>query len=142
VRESERSAVEALPVLGEPSASPEPGEGAFDDPASGQHEEAFGPVRALDDLDVHGVDDALQAGLKLRPLIASIGMELGEEGEHAEQRRHDEHAAVAVLDVGGVDERVHQEALGVDEDVTLLALDLLACIEPCGSGRGPLFPRS
>jgi hypothetical protein len=32
------------------------------------------------------------------------------------------------LDIGGMHDGVHQEAVGVDENVSLLALDLLASI--------------
>jgi hypothetical protein len=46
----------------------------------------------------------------------------------AEQARDQQRAAVAVLDVGGVHDGVHQQALGIDEDVPLLAFDLLAGI--------------
>jgi hypothetical protein len=34
---------------------------------------------------------------------------------------------------------VHQQALRIDEDVPLLALDLLACIEPVRVDRRPPF---
>lgn len=37
-------------VLGEASATVEPAEGALDDPALGQHDEAFGGLRSVDDL--------------------------------------------------------------------------------------------
>src|SRR3546814_13513610 len=40
-----------LEVLGEAPASAEPGEGAFDDPSSGQPLEAFDALWALDDFD-------------------------------------------------------------------------------------------
>src|SRR3546814_3177500 len=40
-----------LEVLGEATASAEPGEGAFDDPSSGQQLEAFDALWALDDFD-------------------------------------------------------------------------------------------
>lgn len=46
----------------------------------------------------------------------------------AEQGTHEEHAAIAILDVRGMHDGVHQEALRVDENVPLLAFDLLACI--------------
>ncbi len=39
-----------LEILGEASFAAEPGKRPFDDPSSGQQHEAFGRVRALDDL--------------------------------------------------------------------------------------------
>ena len=59
---------------------------------------------------------------------AAVGVELDQERIGAEQRRHEERAAVAVLNVGGGDDGVHQEALRIDQNVSLLALDFLACI--------------
>jgi hypothetical protein len=38
-----------------------------------------------------------------------------------------------------MDEGVHQEALRVDDDVPLLAFDLLAGVIPCRVDRGPPF---
>ena len=46
--------------------------------------------------------------------------------KYSEQRRHQQHPAVAVLNVGGVDDNLHQQAMRIDPDVALLALDLLA----------------
>ena len=44
--EGQRLAVEAFPILGKSAAAAKPGEGAFDDPALGQNDEAFrhGPI--------------------------------------------------------------------------------------------------
>src|SRR6516225_12340117 len=61
-------------------------------------------------------------------LIAAVGVELHKEGIETEQRRHQKHAAITILDVGGMHDGVHQEALRVDENVPLLALDFLARI--------------
>jgi hypothetical protein len=47
-----------------------------------------------------------------------------------------------ILNVGGVHERVHQETLPIDEDMPLLALDLLAGVVARRVDRRPLFPRS
>jgi hypothetical protein len=44
--------VETFPVFGQSSAAAEPSEGAFDDPALGQCDEACGLIRSLDDLDI------------------------------------------------------------------------------------------
>src|SRR5208283_5649840 len=65
--------------------------------------------------------------------------ELDQERKGAEQARHHERAAIAVLDVGGVHDGVHQQALRIDADMPLRALDLLACIEPVRIDRRPAF---
>ena len=62
----------------------------------------------------------------MRPLIAAIGVELEKKGIEPEQARHNENAAVAVLNIGRVDDGMHQQSLRIDEDVALLAFDLLA----------------
>jgi hypothetical protein len=63
---------------------------------------------------------------------------LSRNGLEPEQRSHQEHAAIAVLDVGGVHDRMHQKALCIDKYVALLAFDLLAGIE-AGRVRDPPF---
>ena len=47
---------------------------------------------------------------ELRALIAAVGEELLQEGEQSEQRRHDQNAAVAILDVGWMNNSVEQQA--------------------------------
>jgi hypothetical protein len=64
---------------------------------------------------------------------------LQQEGLEAEQRTHQQHATIAVLHVGGVDDGLHQQALGVDQDVPLLAFDLLARVVARGVDAGPPF---
>ena len=121
----ESVSVQAFPVLGQSSASPEPGEGSLHDPAFGQDDKGPGLIGSLDDLDVQALEDGPQRILESGALISAIGVEIEKEGIKAEQRCHHQHAAVAILDIGGMDEGVHQEALRVDENVPLLALDLL-----------------
>ena len=70
--------------------------------------------------------------LKLRPPVARVGVELQQERIHAEQRRHQEHATIAVLDVGGMHDGVHQQALRIDEDMPLLPLIFLPLSKPGG----------
>ncbi len=60
----------------------------------------------------------------------------------AEQRRHQEHAAVAVLEIGGMDDGVKQQALRVYQDMALLTFDLLAAVIARRVDAGPLFLRS
>ena len=111
--------IEALPILAEPSASSEPGEGSLDDPSFGQDDEALGLIGAFDDLDVHALESGPQRILELRPLISAIGVQLQKEGMEAEQCRHQEHAPVAVLNIGAMHDGVHQEALCVDKNMPL-----------------------
>src|SRR5918994_160338 len=124
-QECEGGAVQTLPILGQAATAVEPGDGPLDDPALRQHDELVA-VGALDDLEVDPAADGAQPGLELRASVAAVGVEFQQERVQPEQRPHQQHAAVAVLDVGGVDDRLHQQALGVDQDVALLALDLLA----------------
>ena len=46
----------------------------------------------------------------------------------AEHGRHRERAAVAILNVSGMNDGMNQQALRIDENMPLLALDLLARI--------------
>src|SRR6516225_3888658 len=138
-QEGERLAVEAFPILGESAAAAKPGEGAFDDPALGQNDEAFCAAQSLDDLEVDARQNAFHRALEFRPLIAAVGVELKQEWEGAEQGRHQQRPAVAILDIGGMHDRMHQQALRINEDVSLLALDLLARIVARRIGAGPPF---
>jgi len=138
VQEGEGFSVEAFPVLGQPAAAIEPGDGAFDDPALGQHNEALGLIRAFDDFDVELGDGLLGAALEHAAAVAAIGIEFEQEGIEAKQRRHHQHAAIPVLNAGMMHEGMHQEALGIDENVPLLAFDLFARIVT-RRVRGPPF---
>ena len=105
----------------------EPSKGAFAViQRFGRYDEGLGLIRPLDDLDLHARQSSSDGGLKLRPSIAAVGKEPGQERKDAEQGRHQRRAAVAVLDVGGVDCRMHQQARRIDEDMALFADDLLA----------------
>src|SRR4051812_34069265 len=126
-QECEAGAVQALPVFGEAAAAVEPRDGPLDDPALREHDELVA-VGAPDDLPGHLAADGAQPRPGLRTPVAPVGVELEQERVQAEQRPHQQQAAIAVLDVGGVDDRLHQQALGVDQDVALPALDLLARI--------------
>src|SRR5271165_5274695 len=137
--EGERLAVEAFPILGQSAAAAEPGESGFDDPALGQDDEGLGRIRPLNDLDHHARQSSPDVALKLPPSIAAVGKELGQERKGAEQGRHQRCAAVTVLDVGGVDDRMHQQALRIDEDVALFAHDLLAGVVTRRIDAGPPF---
>ena len=138
-KEHESCYVEVLPVLGQPPAAVEPSDRSLDDPALGQRDEAFRLVGSFDDLDHDPRQDFGQRIGEDRPLIGAVGEQFFEIGEPAKQRRQQQNAAVAVLNLGGMNDGLHQQPLGVDENMTLLALDLLSCIEPVRIDRGPPF---
>lgn len=96
-------------------------------------------VRALDDLDLDPATGALQTILEQGALIAAVGVELDQKRVTAEQPAHQQKSAVAVLDVGGMDDRLHQQTEGIDKDMPLLAFDLLACIKAGRINRAPPF---
>src|SRR5271166_6840601 len=63
------------------------------DPALGQDDEGLGLIRPLDDLDLHARQSSSDGGLKLRPSIAAVSKEPGQERKGAEQGRHQRGAA-------------------------------------------------
>ena len=77
--------------------------------------------------------------MKDRPLIGAVGEQFSEKGEQAEQGRQQRKRAVAVLDVGGGDDAVEQQALGIDQDMPLLALDQFARVEAVRIDARPPF---
>src|ERR1700752_159789 len=118
--------IETFPVLGQPSASPEPSEGPLDEPAFWEHDEALGLIAALDDLDVHALENSPQCILEACALVSTIGVEFQEKRIEAEQRGHQERAAVAILDIGGMPEGVPQRAFGVRREVPSFFLGLFS----------------
>ena len=138
MQERESVSVQALPILCQAATSVEPADGSLHDPALGQHYEPS-RVGPLDDLHIDLAADALQSLLELRPLITTVGVELEQKWEQAEHRAHQKDTAVAVLDVGGVDNGKQQQALGIYQDMALLALDFLARIKAGRIDRGPPF---
>ena len=82
--EAERVAAEVFPVLGQPAAAVEPSDGAFNNPALGQHDEALAAIGSLDDLGLELGHDASQCAMKDRPLIGAVGEQFCQEGEQAE----------------------------------------------------------
>ena len=59
--------------------------------------------------------------------------------ESAKQGRHQQGAAVAILNVGAVHDGVYQEALRVDKNMPLLAFDFLARIKAMRVDATPPF---
>ena len=76
---------------------------------------------------------------KNRTLIGAVGKQLLEEWKLAKQRGEQQQAAIAVLNVGGMDDGVQQQTQRIDENMPLLALDQLARIEPVRIDADPPF---
>lgn len=83
--------------------------------------------------------DAGQGGVEDRPVIGAVGIQLSQEGEQTEQGRQEREAAVTILNVGGGDDAVQGQALGIDQEMAFLALDQLARIEAVRIDARPPF---
>ena len=138
-QESERLAIEVLPIFGKPPAAVKPRDGALDDPALGQDRKSFDLIGTLDDFGFEAGHDFRESLLELRPLIAGVGEQLLQERIHPEQRRKQQDAAVAILDIGGMNDGVEQQTKRVYKDMALLALDLFARIIAMRIDAGPPF---
>jgi hypothetical protein len=103
-------AIEILPIFGEPATAIEPSDRPLDDPAFWYELEADGIVGSLDDFDMEMRKNFCQGICEFRSLIPTVGKEFLQEGKLPEQRCHDQNAAVAVLDVGWMNDGVKQEA--------------------------------
>ena len=130
---------EVLEVLGQPTTGIEPSKHPLHNPAPWYHLEPLRLIRSLHNLDLQGREGLGRRALKLRSVVSAIGEQAAQEREQAEHRGELQSAAVAVLDVGGMDDDVEQETYRVDQDMPLLALDLLARIVARRVDRGPPF---
>ena len=80
-----------------------------------------------------------RGAVKDRPLIGAVGEQFPEKGKQTEQGRQQRETAVAILNVGGGDDAVQQQALRIDQNMPLLALDQLAGIEAVAVDASPPF---
>ena len=99
-------------------------------------------IGALDDFSFEIGEDFRQGLLEFRSLIAAVGKQLFQERIRSEQCRKKQNAAVAVLDIGRMNNRVQQQTQRIYENMALLALDLFARIIAMRIDAGPLFLRS
>src|ERR1035437_6969393 len=121
-QEDQAAEVEIFPVLGKPAATIEPRNGALDDPSTRQNDEAFGPIGTLDDFGFELRSDLGQRRMEDRPRIGDIGKEPFQKRKQAEKRGQQQDAAVAILNIGRMNNRVQQQTLCIYQDMPLLAL--------------------
>lgn len=95
----------------------DPGEGALDDPASGQDLEPGQVIGALDDL--HGQAEQLGCPANEPACVATVGPDVGNGVASGVQGGEQAVGAVAVLDPGRGDHDREQQSAGVDGDVAL-----------------------
>jgi len=100
--EGERDPCQVFEIFGEPAAAAEPGEGSLHNPTLWQNPETLGLIGSPDDLHFKPWPESGKCLLELRPLITAIGEQLFEKGEQSEQRREQQDAAVAVLNIRGM----------------------------------------
>jgi len=127
----------ALVVAHQSPVPADPREGPLDDPSLGQDLEAV-QVGALDDLQTPRAGARDRRGHP-RPLVAAVRVDARDEREASPGPAQEFEGAVAVLDVGGVDDDVQQETERVDENVPLAPERLLARIVARRIDRGPPF---
>src|SRR5207247_9864253 len=77
--------------------------------------------------------------LQLAPLIAGVSEQRLQERIHPEQGCKQQDAAVAILDVSGMNDGVEQQTQRIYQNVALLALDLFARIIAMRIDAGPPF---
>jgi hypothetical protein len=115
----------------------DPRQGAFHDPALWQDNEAAN-IAALHNLERPGAR-AGDEGPHLGSGITTIGDDALNERKTPPRLPQQLFGAVAVLDIRGMDIDVQQQALRIDQDVTLASKDLLPRIVTGRVKRAPPF---
>jgi len=126
-----------LEVASEASVAADPGQGPLDDPALGQDDEAA-EVAALHDLELPSAGRRRSIRCLFSP-IGAVGEDALNEREQPTRLAQQGDRAIAVLDVGGMDEDAQQEAERVDQDMALAARRFLPRVVARRVERGPPF---
>lgn len=114
---------ESLVVLRQSPVSSEPREGAFDDPSLGKHDE-FPHFGSLHDLDRAAIPS--RSPTHEPACIATIGEDDLQPPKTRAQLFDEKLAAIAVLNIGGMNDQRQDQAERVHDDVALAAMRLLA----------------
>ena len=139
MKECERVVVAVLPIFGEAATSIEPADGTLNNPALRFDDKALRVVATPDDFGDEVRHYFGGAVGEDRPGIGAVREQLPQKGELSEQGGQQQHAAIAVLHIGGSDQGVQQQSDLVDQDVAFLALDQLAGVEAMPIDRRPPF---
>jgi hypothetical protein len=119
----------ALEIAGQTAIAADPSQSSLDQPSLWQDSKSLGFVGSFDDLDFP-VAGFCSSCPNARPLIACVGVDTFDEGKQSPGTLVENQGnTVAILDAGGMNSDVQQEAKRIDEDVPLAALDLFARVE-------------
>jgi len=83
--------------------------------------------------------DSCECLLEMRSFVASVGEELLQERIHSEQGGKQHNAAVAILNIGAMNDGMEQQTQRIYENMALLAFDFLARIIAMRIDAGPPF---
>ena len=114
----------AFEVASQATVTTDPRERSFDDPPFRQDLKSSS-VRSLDDLQAPGTS-APHRHRHLASRVSAIGKDALDEREQSSRPAQQVEGAIAVLNIGGMNDNAQQEAQRVDQDVPLATLDLLA----------------
>ena len=114
----------ALEVASQAAIATDPGEGPFDNPPFGQDLEAR-DVGSLHDLQLP-CSCSPDNERHLLSSIATVSKDAFDKREQSSCPVQQPEGAVTILNIGGMNDNIQQEAQRVDQDVPLATLDLLA----------------
>lgn len=129
----------ALVVATQTPVAADPCQGTSDDPAFRQHDEAA-QIRALDDID-RPRPRPCHDGPHFGAFVAAVADDALDEGKPLSGLPQQRFRAVAILNIGGANIDVQQQAGRVDKDVALAAEDFLPRVEALAIERAPPLPR-
>jgi hypothetical protein len=113
-----------IEILGKPSVAPDPGEGALNDPAARQHDEALHVVVPLDPSRSHGT--FATAASNLPGVVTAVSPDQFEPREVPTVLVEHQAGPVAILGRGGMDDDPHRQPFTIDQGVNLTTLDFRA----------------
>lgn len=118
-----------LIVFTESAKAAEPGEGAFDDPASGQQFEVMQRRRVFDDFQSEPTPRPKSAHPFDQPAsVAAVRPDAAQPAEAVTQGREKQARSIAILNIGRVDADQQDQSQGIDQKMSLSSHHLLASI--------------
>ena len=116
-----------LEILRQSTAAAEPCESSFDDPSAWEIFETPRRVGAFDDFD-RPFAHTFQRLAQFLPGIAAVSEDMAQPWIERADRGEHAWGTIAILNAGFMHDEPDQMALRVGDDMTLAALDLLACV--------------